>query len=58
MHNGCREERGVALVTVLIFISLIMPALVIILAFVRNEGTFPVQGWGTEQAEELAASGH
>ena len=53
-----RKSRGVALVTVLIFISLIMPALVIILAFVRNEGIFPVQDWASEEAEALAASGH
>lgn len=58
MSRAPRADRGVALVTVLIFLALVMPALVIVLDFMDDEGSFPVQSWQTEEAEELAAGGH
>jgi len=51
------RNKGVALVTVLIFLALVLPALVIILSFARNEIEFGSLDWERKQSEEMAESG-
>ena len=52
-----RKNQGVALVTVLIFLALVLPALVIILSFARNEIEFGSLDWERKQSEQMAESG-
>ncbi|MBC8515529.1 hypothetical protein H8D30_06725 [bacterium] len=56
--SNIRAKRGVALVSVLVFLALALPAMVIILAFVRGEAQFPVREWEMREAEEMASAGH
>tara|TARA_A100001037_G_scaffold162813_1_gene146624 strand:+ start:5779 stop:9645 length:3867 start_codon:yes stop_codon:yes gene_type:complete len=51
------RKSGVALVTVLIFLALVLPALVIILSFARNEIEFGSLDWERKQSDQMSKSG-
>ena len=55
MNNS--RKSGVALVTVLIFLALVLPALVIILSFARNEIEFGSLDWERKQSDQMSKSG-